>query len=61
MLKRMEKGVSVRLAMGLLGLSLVTGCSSDTERKQANRDFDRITSYNVCYTKLLRNLLNISY
>jgi len=39
-LKRMEKGVSVRLAMGLLGLSLVTGCSSDTERKQANRDFD---------------------
>lgn len=32
--------MSVKLALGLLGLSLVTGCSSDTERKQANRDFD---------------------
>ncbi len=41
MLKRMEKGISVRLLMmGLLGLSLVSGCSSEAERKQANRDFD---------------------
>ncbi len=38
--KQNKSGKSVVLVSGLIGLGLLAGCSSELERKQANRDFD---------------------